>query len=243
MLRNGAVTKAAPLSSVSTITTTMQPQSTTTASSIAEKTETTSLGESSSFCDGPQFQQHLEVMPSFGGVPKEVHVEHNLTDAVLPPIALGSASRDEQADPFDVAPSSSSSLSTPPEELASTTAAAVSTEDGAAPVQDNTTVNRNEEVPDFRKARALLVQRSKANGCDVDIVSKVNRRKAKFEQLAKEERRKSGAMGLLKLSWEQQQQQQQEDTSSACGSAVSKGKYVKVFHENVPTKKSLEDLP
>ena len=83
---------------------------------------------------------------------------------------------------------------------------------------------------DFRKARELLVQRSKANGNDVEIRSKpavVQQRKTKFEELDRQTRRKSAAFGLLKPSWEE-------------GSA---GSYTKTYQEDIAPKKSLEDFP
>jgi len=94
----------------------------------------------------------------------------------------------------------------------------------------SSSLSSQEEEVDFRKARELLVQRSKANGNDVEIRSKpavVQQRKTKFEELDRQTRRKSGAFGLLKPSWEE-------------GSA---GSYTKTYHEDIAPKKSLEDLP
>lgn len=60
-----------------------------------------------------------------------------------------------------------------------------------------------ERLPDFQSARQILVQRAKANGNAVDVASKVQLRKAKFERLEMEVRRKSSPHGLLKPSWEE----------------------------------------
>jgi hypothetical protein len=88
-------------------------------------------------------------------------------------------------------------------------------------IEDNTSV-------DFAKAREQLVLRSKANGNPVDL-SKVQRRKAKFEMMEKQARRMSGPTGMLKASWG-------EDYESS-------KRYVKKFVEDVAPKKSFEDLP
>jgi hypothetical protein len=83
---------------------------------------------------------------------------------------------------------------------------------------------------DFHVARKLLVQRSKANGADVDIVNPFHLRKAKFQQLEKEStRRQSSVMAatsLYKPTWD-----------------VNNGGYVKTYKEDIAPKKSLNDLP
>jgi hypothetical protein len=90
---------------------------------------------------------------------------------------------------------------------------------GQSVEQDSTPV-------DFRLARELLVQRSKVNGNAVDVLSAVKRRKAKFEMLEKEARRKSAALGLLKPAWEE-----------------SKEGYVKTYRADIAPKKDLDELP
>lgn len=87
----------------------------------------------------------------------------------------------------------------------------------------------NADEVDYRKARELLVQRSKANGNDVEIINKVNRRKALFETMEQKARRKSMAPEILKPSWEEK--------------SSSSGSYHKVYHPDIAPKKSLEDLP
>jgi hypothetical protein len=82
------------------------------------------------------------------------------------------------------------------------------------------------ESVNFRQARELLVQRSKANGNDVEVVSKVKLRKSKYEMIHKEARRKSSAHGLFKTTWE------------------SGGpSYVKKYVPDIAPKKSFEELP
>ena len=83
----------------------------------------------------------------------------------------------------------------------------------------------------FQDARQLLVSRSLGNGNSVDILSKVHRRKDKFERLEKEARRKSGPHGLLKASW-----RESEDGSR-------RSSYVKEYVNDICPKKSFEELP
>ena len=85
----------------------------------------------------------------------------------------------------------------------------------------------------FSAARKILLKRSKANGNELHVISKVQRRKEKFEKLNQENRRRSGAKGLLRPSW---------------GAATpSKGRpsdaYTKSFVEDIAPKKSFEELP
>jgi hypothetical protein len=83
----------------------------------------------------------------------------------------------------------------------------------------------NTMVPvDFRLARQLLVQRSKANGNDVEVVSAVKRRAAKFE--AQRPLHPDPSHGLLKPAWEE-----------------TKRGYVKKYRDNVAPKKDWSELP
>lgn len=91
----------------------------------------------------------------------------------------------------------------------------------------------NEEKPlDFHAARRLIVERSKQNGNAVDVINKVNRQKAKFEQMQKDARRMSAPFGLLKSTW--------SSDSEGHGPANS---YVKKYVSDAAPKKSFEDLP
>lgn len=85
-------------------------------------------------------------------------------------------------------------------------------------------VGFNEKEPDFSEARRLLVQRSKQNGHMVDVLNKVALKKAKFEQI--EKNNKVSPQCFLKAHWE-------EGSSS----------YVKSFVCNPSQRKSFEELP
>lgn len=87
---------------------------------------------------------------------------------------------------------------------------------------------------DFRVAREILVQRSKSNGNPVDA-SKVQLRKAKFEMLEREARRKSSQSAstslIMKTSWEE---------AGSTGTSV----YVKKnYMKDIAPKKSFQELP
>ena len=86
---------------------------------------------------------------------------------------------------------------------------------------------------DFSVARDALVQRSKRNGHNAQVVNKVFLRKKKFERMEMESRRKS-TMGLvLKPSWDL------GDPLEGRPSNV----YEKKFVQDIAPKKSFEDLP
>lgn len=92
-------------------------------------------------------------------------------------------------------------------------------------------VTEEEEPPvDFHAARRLLVERSKANGNDVEVVSKVQKRTAKFEKLDKDSRRMSGPHTLLKSSWEE-------------ADDGRRSSYVKKYVPDICPKKSFDQLP
>ena len=88
---------------------------------------------------------------------------------------------------------------------------------------------------DFQAARRLLVQRSKKNGYDMEIMNKVRLRKNKFEKLEKDRKARQSFHGMLKATWS-------EDKSESRSSATETS-YVKSFSENHPKRKSLGDLP
>ncbi|GKZ00352.1 hypothetical protein MPSEU_000988200 [Mayamaea pseudoterrestris] len=91
---------------------------------------------------------------------------------------------------------------------------------------------------DFRKARALLVKRSKQNGNDVEVLNKVTRRKAKFEGMIGQQRRRASVGSTDGLSRELL-------LHRASWQPVDKpGKFEKVFvGAEVAPKKTLDDLP
>lgn len=102
-------------------------------------------------------------------------------------------------------------------------------------VNDNNHSDSN--VVDFHLARDMLVQRSKANGNDVDVMTAFERRKARFQQLENEsmKRRQSSATAaihsqLYKATWE-----------NSSGSTING--YVKSYKEDIAPKKSFNDLP
>jgi hypothetical protein len=84
---------------------------------------------------------------------------------------------------------------------------------------------------DFQTARRKLVERSKDNGNDVSILSKVSRRKAKIETKEKEVSRRMSLAPqelLTKSSWDEN----------------SLGSYVKrSVPEEMAARKTLEELP
>jgi len=89
---------------------------------------------------------------------------------------------------------------------------------------------------DFRSAREALVQRSKKNGHNAQVVNKVLLRKKKFEKLEDESRRKSMSTGLvLKTSWDI------SESSDGRPSNVYEKKYVNA--NDIAHKKSFEELP
>ena len=95
--------------------------------------------------------------------------------------------------------------------------------------EDNTPV-------DFSAARDALVQRSKQNGHNTQVVNKVYLRKKKIERRVDENRRKSMGMGLvLKTSWEL------PDDSKGAPSNTYERKLVSVM--DIAPKKSFEELP
>jgi hypothetical protein len=93
-------------------------------------------------------------------------------------------------------------------------------------------IHEQNEAVDFHLARQILVQRSKANGNDVELLSSFKLRKAKFESLEKEANRRKSTIGptnILKTSWEK------GETSDVA--------YVKKLKDDVAPKKTLKDLP
>jgi hypothetical protein len=96
-------------------------------------------------------------------------------------------------------------------------------------VQDNN--NNDGNVVDFHSARDMLVQRSKANGNDVDIMTAFQRRKARFQQLEKDSLHRQSLSvcaknNIYKTNW---------DTTNHG--------YTKTYKEDIAPKKSLNDLP
>lgn len=86
---------------------------------------------------------------------------------------------------------------------------------------------------DFSAARKLLIERSKKNGHNMEVLSKVSMKKAKFERIEKEHRRRSSPHGLLKPRWE----------GSDSVEGISKDSYVKTYVPNPSAPKSFEELP
>jgi hypothetical protein len=98
--------------------------------------------------------------------------------------------------------------------------------------------NDVDKVLSFQAARDLLISRSKQNGNALEVASKVSRRKAMFEKLQKDNRRKSMSHGHLKPSWKPD-----ESGTVAAGVSISASKYKKTFVLDPVPKKSFEDLP
>jgi hypothetical protein len=100
-------------------------------------------------------------------------------------------------------------------------------------VTDNVQGKNNPiDVVDFHLARQILVQRSKANGNAVELLSSFKLRKAKFQALEKEANRRKSSIpsaGIMKTAWEKG-----ESTDSA---------YVKKLKDAVAPKKTFTDLP
>ena len=99
-------------------------------------------------------------------------------------------------------------------------------------------VEEDKTPVDFRAARDLLIQRSKNNGNELKLASKVQSRANKFEKISKDTKRRASGMGLLlKPTW---------DNNSVAGSDVSDAPsdaYTKSFVADIAPKKSFEDLP
>ena len=115
-----------------------------------------------------------------------------------------------------------------------------------APESENVSTDSNDSIfrpleedktpVDFRSAREALVQRSKKNGHNTQVVNKVFLRKKKFEKLDDESRRKSMGVGLvLKTSWDI------SESSDGRPSNVYEKKYVPA--SEIAPKKSFEELP
>lgn len=97
---------------------------------------------------------------------------------------------------------------------------------------------------DFQAARDLIIRRSKKNGNSVEAVSKVGRRKAQFEKLHIDQRRKSlasssssapQAQAHLKASW-----RPADGHGSKFGATIT---YKKTYVPDLAPKKSFEALP
>jgi len=119
------------------------------------------------------------------------------------------------------------------------------------PEQANDTSDDEASVG-FRKAREMLVKRSKKNGNAVEVLNKVTRRKALFEHLATNNRRMSMPHGRLKTSWIQEPSSVEgpatatsngNNRGNVSATATASGKYKKEYVEDVCPKKSLEELP
>lgn len=99
-------------------------------------------------------------------------------------------------------------------------------------------VEEDKTPVDFRAARELLIQRSKQNGNEVKLVSKVQTRANKFEKISKDTKRRASSTGLLKPTW--------DCNSSVAGSVASDAPsdaYIKSFVEDVAPQKSFDELP
>lgn len=91
-----------------------------------------------------------------------------------------------------------------------------------------------ESPVDFRSARMALIQRSKQNGHNVQVVNKVYLRKNKFEKIIEaESKKRSGEHELHKPSW--------EEASPTTG--LPSTAYDKKLVPNIAQKKSFEELP
>ena len=91
----------------------------------------------------------------------------------------------------------------------------------------------SEKEVGFSEARKLLVQRSKKNGHDAFVLTKVGLKKAKFERIERENRRRNSSQGQLKPQW--------SDATPAHGRHSTT--YVRSFGSNPAPKKSMDELP
>ncbi|KAL7570433.1 hypothetical protein ACA910_017265 [Epithemia clementina (nom. ined.)] len=91
----------------------------------------------------------------------------------------------------------------------------------------------SEKEVGFSEARKLLVQRSKKNGHDAYVLSKVGLKKAKFERIERENRMRNASHGHVKSQW--------------AGPSPTEGRpsnaYVRSYVANPATKKSIHELP
>jgi hypothetical protein len=98
-------------------------------------------------------------------------------------------------------------------------------------IADTYTNGGNNGMVDFHLARNILVQRSKANGNDVESLNAFKIRKSKFEMLEKESNRRKSSLAsnnILKSSWEK---------------GEKKEGYIKKYVDDIAPKKMLTDLP
>lgn len=95
------------------------------------------------------------------------------------------------------------------------------------------TLNDDQTTVDFRAARQALIERSKQNGCKMQVVNKVYMKKTKFERIEEEHKRLSGPKGLLKPSW--------EEANPSTG--LPRTAYDKKYLPDIAPKKSFEELP
>jgi hypothetical protein len=107
-------------------------------------------------------------------------------------------------------------------------------------------VNEDTSNVDFCAAREALVQRSKQNGHQVQVINKVYLRKTKYEKMEEENRRKSQQQGLiLKPSWDLPAV---TNPSAADAANQPAGRPSNVYErsyvaQDIAAKKSFEDLP
>lgn len=121
-----------------------------------------------------------------------------------------------------------------------TTADATSEDGDAVNIASNVSNDQNQPsqqadvspVVDFRTARQLLVQRSAANGNPVNVLTKVQMKKNKFERWQKETMKGTGPKGLLKPSWE-----------PGAAKGRPSDQYVKTYLPNIAPQKSFDELP
>ena len=105
----------------------------------------------------------------------------------------------------------------------------------APPSIENSSSHDEDTTPvDFGNARKALIQRSRRNGHNAQVVNKVFLKKNKFEKWEQEMIRGTGPKGLMKASWSQ------ADTATG---RPSRGVYEKSFVPDIAPKKSFEDLP
>ena len=104
--------------------------------------------------------------------------------------------------------------------------------DESKSLEENKAPEANNASGGFHDARKLLLERSKANGCTIEVMSKVQKRRNRFERLQKDAERRSSTHGLLKPSW-------RHDDDSDC----ARNSYIKKYVEDIPEKRSFEELP
>jgi len=106
-------------------------------------------------------------------------------------------------------------------------------------------VEKDTTPVDFRAARELLIQRSKQNGNELKLASKVQLRTNKFERKNYDVKRRLSATGLLKPTWESNSVASvgSKEAPSLEGAEGPSDAYTKAIVEDIAPERALDELP